>query len=637
MNCLKSDADKLAECTELNFLELDQQTKIHLDRGTSTAKRWFDDHRERVLAAHINDRPTEQVEVLLRFVQWHFKEGQYEQGLIVALRAVHVARSSALLALLRRSLNLLGLLYSRVGDSTKATICYVEGLSIAERIGDRVGKAAIIANLAELRFNSGLIAESIALNRYVVDMAAHEPQFIQLMADAHHNIAVASLLLSDLDTATREIEQAVRFSCNPSNQFLAHQSVIVAATCCRILIEIGLVGAARRSAEYAEFIAIQMNSPPALVQASLACALCDAAQGNVGLAFERIRHAHQRLSAHDPLYRDLLEIETICHTVAGHKTDATRLRKRHLSHMARFQRNSVIRQIAAFQRSVRTLRAVPENELFALPIEVRKRLLHSWKNAEREDIFREHLEALASLADQREDGGGEHCLRVGRLVEMLANRIGYSSSHSRTLGLAARLHDIGKLATPDVLLLKRSSLTAAELEIVRRHTIEGSQILTDILSTMESANHLRNDAEAIRIATEIALHHHEWWDGTGYPRGIRKEQIPESARVTAVADAFDELTTPRPYRHTLSISNAIDDMKKLRGRHFDPRLCDAFGKLVGDLQVKYGKELEAFVPHDAELSPYQRASRVIEGIVSSSQMQTSTKTTKLQEQDPLEV
>jgi HD-GYP domain-containing protein (c-di-GMP phosphodiesterase class II) len=617
MNVFTPEPER-AKSLELSFVDLEQQTKLHLDRGTVAATRWFDDHGKSVLGAPRSEQPAQQVEVLLRFVQWHFKEGQHDQGLVFALRAVQVARSSGLLALLRRSLNLLGLMYSRVGNLPEATVSYVEGLQIAEQIGDRIGKAAVLANLAELRFNNGLIGESMALNRYVVDIAANEPQFIQLIADAHHNIAVAALLLNDIDTAKREIEEAVRISRSPTNQFLAHQSVIVESTYCRILIEIGLPESARRCAQRAEGVALRMNSQPAMVQASVASALCDAAQGKVGLAFDRLSTAREVVSSNDPLYRDLLEIEATCHEIAGRKTDAARLRKAHLSHLARFQRASVIRQVAAFQRSIRALRAVPEPELAVLPVEARKRLLNSWDNREKDELFREYLEALASLADQREDGGGEHCFRVGHLAQLLASHCGQSGSRSQLLGLAARLHDIGKLAVPDVLLLKPGPLTHTEAEIVRRHTIEGSQILTDIFGTIERSGYAANSAESVRTAIEIALHHHEWWDGTGYPRRVRDRQIPESARITAIADVFDELTAARPYRHPLSASDAILHMKRLRGSQFDPTFFDAFSDLVANLQRSHGQELKGLPRGDGERSAYQKAIRVIERIASSS-------------------
>lgn len=597
--------------------DLERQTKIHLDNGTVAATKWFADNREQILALPSENNPDEQIEALLRFVQWYFKDGQYAEAVVFALRAVQIAQDAGLSALLRRSLNLLGLAYSRVGNYAEATICYVNGLDVAERIGDRIGKAAILANLAELRFNNGLIGESIALNTYVLEIAADEPQFIQLIADAHHNIAAAALLVGDIDTATDEIEKATRASIDPTNQFLVHQQIIVQCTRSRICIENGQLDEAQHCARHAERWAAQMNSRPAMAQASLACALCDAALGNVGLAMERLDSVREQVSFYEPLYRDLLEAEAACNRYAGKRRDAARLQRKYLSYLAQYQRHSVIRQIAALQLNVRSLCPVPEDELLVLPQEARKRLLETRERPRKDCCLHEYVEALASIADQRDLEGGEHGLRVGRLVELLAQRVGYDKSKSQMLGHAARLHDIGKLATPDVLLLKRGKLTPTELAIVRRHTIEGSQLLSDLIGTIEGRTQLSIDAGSLRAAAEIALHHHEWWNGSGYPRRLEKSAIPESGRLTAIADVFDELTSRRPYHVPLSVGAAIDQMVRLSGTQFDPTLFSEFVELLTDLQREYGADLERFSPRDAELSTYQKASRVIAGIIDS--------------------
>ena len=597
--------------------ELERQTKIHLDNGTVAATKWFADNREQILALPSEKNPDEQIEALLRFVQWHFKDGQYAEAVVFALRAVQIAEHTGLFALLRRSLNLLGLAYSRVGNYAEATICYVNGLEVAERIGDRIGKAAILANLAELRFNNGLIGESIALNTYVLEIAADEPQFIQLISDAHHNIAAAALLVSDIGTATEEIEKATRTSVDPTNQFLVHQQIIVRCTRSRICIENGRLDEATRCAREAERCAIRMNSRPAMAQASLASALCNAAQGNIGLAMERLDSVREQVSFYEPLYRDLLEAEAACNRYAGRKRDAARLHRIYLSYLAQYQRRSVIRQIAALQLNVRSLCAVSEDELMVLPQEVRKKLLETHERSRGDCSLHEYVEALASIADQRDAEGGEHGLRVGRLVELLAHKIGYDKSKSQMLGHAARLHDIGKLATPDVLLLKRGKLTPTELAIMRRHTIEGSQLLSDLIGTVEGRTQLSIDAGSLRAAAEIALHHHEWWDSSGYPRRLEKCAIPESGRITAIADVFDELTSRRPYHVPLSVSAAIDQMACLSGRQFDPAMFSQFVELLNGLRIEYGVELERFSPRDAELSAYQKASRVIASIIGS--------------------
>lgn len=597
-------------------LRLERESRLQLKHGGAAAAEWFDANRGLALGAPRDEAPAEQVEMLLRFVQWYFKDGRYEVGLDAGKKAVEVARHFALLALLRRSLNLLGLIYSRLGATAQSTICYVEGMQLADQIGDRVGKAAVIANLAELKFNSGLIGESIILNQYVIELSANEPQFVQLLADAHHNIAVASVLLEDFASAAREMQESDRYAIQPSNHFLAHQQVIAEATRSRILVELGRLREARDSAVRAERIALQINSRPSLVQASLALALCHAAAGDGNAALDLVCTLRDQVSQDEPLYRDLLEIEALCNLYAGKSETAALVREKFLSHLAQYQRRCVIRQIAAFQRSLRTLGGAAEAELLELPLTARDLLAHSWKLPQRADLLRGQLDALASLADQREDEA-EHCLRVGRLVKRLAMKTGYSETGADAVGRAARLHDIGKLATPDILLLKRGRLSVMERGIVQRHTIEGAQILTDISATVENSRGYEKLVDSLRLASEIALHHHEWWNGSGYPRQLRTIAISEGARMTALADGFDELITARPYKNPLSVDEAIARICERSGTQFDPQLCTAFTSLVRELQECYGRQLENFAPRDTELSSFEAANRIVQRVIGS--------------------
>jgi HD-GYP domain-containing protein (c-di-GMP phosphodiesterase class II) len=233
--------------------------------------------------------------------------------------------------------------------------------------------------------------------------------------------------------------------------------------------------------------------------------------------------------------------------------------------------------------------------------------------------IRDQLEAIATLSDQREDGTAEHSIRVGRLVELFYAGIGRAPKYADAMGFAARLHDIGKLATPDVLLLKRSKLTATEVHVIRRHTTEGCQMLTDILCYMERDNSLASaeDLQTLREAAGIAQNHHECWDGTGYPRRVAVESIPEAARVCALADVFDELTMTRPYRAPTYVDEALTKIVKLSGKQFDPQICAAFTAVVKDAQSRYGNELEGLISVDKDLSQYQIANRVIDRIVES--------------------
>jgi len=496
-------------------------------------------------------------------------------------------------------------------------VYFVEALDIAGAIGDKSGKAAVIGNLSVARFNAGLLAEAISLNRYVIELAAGEPHMRDLAANAHHNIAMSSLLLDDVETAFVEISEAIRLIVETNNEFCTHQRVVSELTHARILIRLGRPKDAKERALIAAQFAERLNTAPSKIQAALANALCDAVQGSPLVALERLKALRPLIDESSPTYGDFLEVERQCNELAGRKTLAMQSQERQLSNLAHFQRRAAIQQVAAFQRSISSWGGASEIELLALPRDVRERLVKSWMNAEKDEVLRQQLEAIASIADQREDWSGEHSMRVGRLVRLLAEQVGLADNETANIGFAARLHDIGKLAIPDVLLLKRGKLGPKEFDILRRHTVEGCQILTDILCTMERHKAFANTEQigVLRLAAEVAHAHHEWWDGSGYPRGLRGVAIPEAARITALADAFDELTNARPYKEPCSVDDAMSQITGLSGRQFEPRLCDAFARLIKRLQAEHGPELKGFAPREEELAPYQIAKRVIERIV----------------------
>lgn len=179
--------------------------------------------------------------------------------------------------------------------------------------------------------------------------------------------------------------------------------------------------------------------------------------------------------------------------------------------------------------------------------------------AKEEMIFR-----LSLAIEYRDNDTGEHTLRVARYSRMIAEELGLPPELCRDIYMAAPLHDIGKVAVPDHILLKPGRLTEDETAVMQSHAEVGERILGDSMSDL------------VRLASEIAGHHHERWDGTGYPRRIGGHDIPLGARIVAVADAFDAMTTVRPYKAAKSPAQALDEIKAERGRHFDPRCVDAF-------------------------------------------------------------
>ncbi len=208
------------------------------------------------------------------------------------------------------------------------------------------------------------------------------------------------------------------------------------------------------------------------------------------------------------------------------------------------------------------------------------------------------LEEQSVAAELHDDTTGEHCYRVGRMSSLLAKEFGLEDDVCFLIDLAARMHDIGKLMVPDAILLKPGRLTDGEREIMEKHTTAGAEILG------------KSDIPQMYVAEEIALHHHERWDGSGYPHRLKGTAIPIAARITAVADVFDALTHVRPYKHAWPIGDALREIRAMRGKHFDPQITDIFLSLVPRLITQHG-DLDDFLGQEARKSPFIQARRKI--------------------------
>jgi two-component system response regulator RpfG len=202
-----------------------------------------------------------------------------------------------------------------------------------------------------------------------------------------------------------------------------------------------------------------------------------------------------------------------------------------------------------------------------LALEDRRRLLeHMVEDATREvrEREKETLLRLARAGEFRDEETGFHLIRMSRYSRLIASAIGLERDEVETVELAAPLHDIGKIGIPDGILLKPEKLDAAEWEVMRRHPVIGHEILKGSAS------------KYVRMGALIALGHHEKYDGSGYPNGLVGDHIPLCARIVAVADVFDALTTARPYKSAWKVAKAFEYLEAQRGKHLDPRLVDAF-------------------------------------------------------------
>jgi two-component system response regulator RpfG len=218
------------------------------------------------------------------------------------------------------------------------------------------------------------------------------------------------------------------------------------------------------------------------------------------------------------------------------------------------------REIRARCQNLLQLRQFGEsNKLRANSLQ--QRLLSSMHDVQERE--RETLTRLARAIELRDTGTSSNLERMAHLAGLIADGMGMSDDDARMVEFAAPLHDLGMIALPDAILLKRGPLTGEETEVMRRHPRIGHELLSD------SSNRF------ISTSALIALRHHERYDGRGYPDGLAGEAIPVHARIVAVADVLDALLSPRPYREAWSMDRALEYLRGQRGLHFDPACIDA--------------------------------------------------------------
>jgi len=178
------------------------------------------------------------------------------------------------------------------------------------------------------------------------------------------------------------------------------------------------------------------------------------------------------------------------------------------------------------------------------------------------------IRALADALDAKCDYTAGHSLRVSRFAVLIGRQLGLSNDHLRDVELGGILHDIGKIGVPESILWKPGSLTPEEKAIMSKHPVTSAEIIGDL--------------KGLWRAREYVKHHHEYYDGTGYPDGLKGDDIPIGARIILVSDAYDAMTTDRPYRQAIGHEKAVAELQKMSGKQFDPQVVDALMAFIGD-------------------------------------------------------
>jgi putative two-component system response regulator len=493
----------------------------------------------------------------------------------------------------RKALTPLGILYADTGNISQAIECHAKSLEIVQQLADKDGECAVWINIGVALLYAAQYRDAIDCFERVVSIAEGNPTFQARRLSALTNIALASLHLEDFAKGLRAAETALKEVKEPkgANEMLSR--VLLENNYARLLLEVNSVDKALERCSIAKKFAAESHSPRAEIAAAIAEGLCEVHAGKADVGISRLTATLEKARLLRPMLRDTLAALVKSFEYLGEPQRALVYLREMMEAGRQVQQENALKHLKLHLDQI----GVELGEAATGSVVLERRAAALRGQVAEQELFRsrvEMLERLAVTAELRDDSTGEHSYRVGKLSALLAAEYGCDEGTSFMIEVAARLHDIGKIGVPDAILLKPDKLNDAERLVMRSHTTVGAELLS------------KSNIPHMQMAEEIARHHHEWWDGTGYPGNLSGSAIPLASRITALADVFDALTHKRPYKEAWSIENAIGEIARLKGLQFDPQLTDYFLVLIEKLRVQH-LDLDAYLGQAAMSSPFLMA------------------------------
>lgn len=530
---------------------------------------------------------------MLDAAQFFYVTGQSFEAIEPAQAAAELAAKANLPAHLRKGLTVLGIMNADTGNISGAVECYAKALDLVQVSGDVDAECIVWTNLGVALLYAAQYHDAISCFEHVILVVDQHPSLRNYRTTALSNIALCSLHLEDFSKGLRAAETSVKESTEPhsSAEFVAR--VLRENNYTRLLLEVNSIERARERCEIARKYAARSKSARAEIAASIAEGLYEVHAGQVDVGISRLTSTLEKARLLRSMLRDTLAALVKAYELIGQPQRALVYLREMMQALRQTQQENALRHVRMHLQQLG-----PDLE-GNIPLEKRlerQEAALKGKVAEQE-LFRsriEMLERLAVTAELRDDSTGEHSYRVGKLAALLGQEFGCDDDTCYMIELAARLHDIGKIGVPDAILLKADKLNDAERQIMRTHTTVGAELLS------------KSNIPQMQMAEEIARHHHEWWDGTGYPGNLSGSAIPLAARITALADVFDALTHKRPYKIAWPVQAALDEIAELKGAQFDPQLTDLFIVLIQRLQADY-RDMDGFLGQAALKSPFLQA------------------------------
>jgi putative two-component system response regulator len=460
----------------------------------------------------------------------HYQASNYPDALDHCLRALEVYRATDHRADEGRILHTVAAIYQSMDDYERAIENYETALAVNEALARPDIDAMVLGNLARIRGRRGEYLAAVDLGRRALCLARTDASHLvgSLLADlAEAHAGIGDLAAADSCFGEARSNWVARVEAGDDLPVSEQLGVMVSEG--RVALRSGRVDeaiaallAALHLADRADHRELELELHDLL---AVACK-------QAGRLSEALEHRERHFALHRELFNDAADLRRRTVQVAHDSENA-----RHLGQITRLTASGLVADFAA----------------------------HST------DVDAHHLEAyerLASLAELRGGNTTRHTSGVGDLAAEIGHAIGGLPEWCERLRLAARLHDIGKVAVNDRVLLKPGPLTVEEYDEIKQHTVLGRRLLSGV------------STELFALAAEAAWSHHEWWDGSGYPNGLAATAIPLSGRIVAIADVFDSLSTRRVYKREWTRDEAVRFVVSGSGSQFDPDLVDAFVKVL---------------------------------------------------------
>lgn len=563
-----------------SLARLDSEIKANLSSPRADTLGFLADALSRLREIPFSIEPATRVGCLLSIAQQYCHQGQQVfAGVEPAALAVMVSNDLGDAALRRKALTFQGIILSQTNNPGDALLSLEEALRLAEGLRDSAGAAIVWNSLGGAFYDAALYLDA----RQCYERASLISSGIDLRyvySAALTNAATCCLHTREYAEGIEKIRAAISSMPVPDSPSLSLARVLAEGTFTRLLLATGSVREASVRAQLAKEFAAQAKSVQADISASCSEGLVEVYSGLGDVGLSRGMQALEKARQVKPSLRETLLAMVQAHEKAGRPERALALHRELTLHIRKAQHENIVRHQELHLKQLESSEDTqfPPHLLEEKDAELTQKIAAQTVGAKQGRL----LEQMAFTAEMRDDPTGEHCYRVAKLAALLALAHGESPQTCAMIELAARLHDIGKVGIPDTLMQKPTLLSDGERQILETHAKTGAELLS------------RTKVSYGELAEDIARHHHERWDGHGYPDGIFGSAIPLAARIVAVCDVYDAMTHDKAYRRALSGEEALAEMLRGRALQFDPKLIDLFGPMITRLRAEHA-DLDAFL------------------------------------------